>query len=64
MSRSRKLKLAHPIPLVNARANGYEVIEVGNSTDFVPGQVLTKAEVDDLLRGSLYEIVTVRKKDR
>jgi hypothetical protein len=66
MSRTRKLVLFHPCYKTDDRGFnlipqviGYGVATVSNSTEYRPGQFLSKAEVKDLCELGAWE-VTVR----
>lgn len=66
MSANRKLKLAYPVKVWEGgdTSDGYQIIEVHNSTEYNPGDLLSKRTVSRLCFENLYEVNIVRKKDR
>ena len=57
----KTMKLAHGVvrDLDRPSEVDYKVIVVKNSTAFHPGQILTKAEVDDLIEYGKWDITVV-----
>lgn len=56
MSRKiKRIQLAYPTFIEDLTM--YEVVKIVNSTAYNPGDTLTKKEVDDLCRGSVFDIV-------
>ena len=73
-TKQKRLKLSWPHPNMDRNYNTaedphgknaqvYRVEDVDNSTDFVPGQQLTKAQVTDLTQFGPFEIKMVRRKE-
>lgn len=58
-SPTKSIKLAYGVRQQIGDVLAYKVITVKNSTVFSPGQVLCKAEVDDLCDGPRFDVTIV-----
>lgn len=58
----KSMKLAHGLPLP-AKVTDYKVLIVKNSVTYKPGEILCKAEVEDLCRNSAWDITVIAYKE-
>lgn len=58
----KSMKLAHGLPLP-ANRDAYKVLIVKNSTVYKPGEILCKAEVDDLCQNGRWDITVIPYKE-
>jgi len=59
MAKVSKLILSYPHYPINAQDHNYKVVRAQHTTEFNPGDYLTKAKVDELHESKYWDVSTV-----